>query len=194
MFDMGAETMDLPLDEKMKFEQGDGGMSFGYVVFMISLTKPSSQVKPMPNRYKARGANAVDKTGKLDTVEFINVAKDDAFAWPNVARRTYPETVNRRMESTIIPFIRKSNDVNLTLLDVFNDRLGLPEGALAKRHSDEWSGSESRCIKSPYNPHATEEDKAIGSHTDFGSLVSLYPVSFLICPKVNLDIFIVIPS
>jgi len=29
MFDMGAETMELPQDEKMKFEQGDGGMSFG---------------------------------------------------------------------------------------------------------------------------------------------------------------------
>ena len=29
MFDMGAETMDLPLEEKMKFEQGDDGMSFG---------------------------------------------------------------------------------------------------------------------------------------------------------------------
>ena len=29
MFDMGAETMELPQDEKMKFEQGDRGMSFG---------------------------------------------------------------------------------------------------------------------------------------------------------------------
>jgi hypothetical protein len=32
MFDMGAETMQLPLNEKMKFEQGDGGSSFGYVL------------------------------------------------------------------------------------------------------------------------------------------------------------------
>ena len=29
MFDMGAETMALPLEEKMKFEQGDSGYSFG---------------------------------------------------------------------------------------------------------------------------------------------------------------------
>lgn len=29
MFNMGAEVMELPLNEKMKFEQGDGGMSFG---------------------------------------------------------------------------------------------------------------------------------------------------------------------
>lgn len=29
MFDMGAETMDLSMEEKMKYEQGDGGSSFG---------------------------------------------------------------------------------------------------------------------------------------------------------------------
>src|SRR6266702_1409728 len=30
MLEMGAHTMALPLEEKMKFEQGDGGNSFGY--------------------------------------------------------------------------------------------------------------------------------------------------------------------
>jgi hypothetical protein len=30
MFEMGAETMRLPMEEKMKYEQGDSGMSFGY--------------------------------------------------------------------------------------------------------------------------------------------------------------------
>jgi hypothetical protein len=29
MFDMGAETMALPMEEKIQFEQGDDGMSFG---------------------------------------------------------------------------------------------------------------------------------------------------------------------
>ena len=29
MFEMGAETMKLPMEEKMRFEQGDEGMSFG---------------------------------------------------------------------------------------------------------------------------------------------------------------------
>ena len=29
MFNMGAETMELPLEEKMQFEQGDSGSSFG---------------------------------------------------------------------------------------------------------------------------------------------------------------------
>lgn len=36
MFDMGAETMNLPVETKMEFEQGDEGMSFGYVVFQMS--------------------------------------------------------------------------------------------------------------------------------------------------------------
>jgi hypothetical protein len=29
MFQMGAETMALPMEEKMKYEQGDAGSSFG---------------------------------------------------------------------------------------------------------------------------------------------------------------------
>ena len=29
MFEMGEETMDLPMEEKMKFEQGDDGISAG---------------------------------------------------------------------------------------------------------------------------------------------------------------------
>ena len=29
MFEMGEKTMALPLEEKMKFEQGDSGMSAG---------------------------------------------------------------------------------------------------------------------------------------------------------------------
>lgn len=29
MFDVGAETLALPLSEKMKYEQGDNGDSFG---------------------------------------------------------------------------------------------------------------------------------------------------------------------
>jgi hypothetical protein len=29
MFDMGRETMALPMAEKMRFEQGDGGTSAG---------------------------------------------------------------------------------------------------------------------------------------------------------------------
>ena len=124
-------------------------------------------------RYKAAGANATDEYGTLDTVEFINIAKDDAMAWPSIARRKYPTPTNARMESTIVPFVRKSLAVNEDLLNIFNGRLGLPEGELARRHSlEEFSGSEARCIKNPPRPQGiSEEQRAIGAHTDFGSLV-----------------------
>ena len=48
MFEMGAETMDLPLDEKMKFEQGDGGSSFGFVLIFClpSIVERSLRKKP----------------------------------------------------------------------------------------------------------------------------------------------------
>lgn len=36
MFEMGAETMALPLEERMKFEQGDGGQSFGFVLIQLT--------------------------------------------------------------------------------------------------------------------------------------------------------------
>ncbi|KAF9065858.1 hypothetical protein BDP27DRAFT_1393527 [Rhodocollybia butyracea] len=117
MFEMGAETMALSMEEKMKYEQGDGGSSFGY---------------------KFAGANAVDASGELDKIEFINIAKDDALAWPNQARRSYPSTVNNRMVSTIVPFVKKSLEINNVILRVFNDKLGLPEGTLLKHHSDEY--------------------------------------------------------
>ena len=38
MFDMGAEVMALPLEEKMKYEQGDDGYSFGYEHNLTSIT------------------------------------------------------------------------------------------------------------------------------------------------------------
>lgn len=157
MFEMGAETMRLPMEEKMKYEQGDDGMSFGY---------------------KAAGANAVDEHGTLDTVEFINVSKDDALAYPTPVHRTYPSATAARMESTITPFVRKSVDINNTLMAVFNARLGLPPGTLAALHrDDENSCSEARCIKKPptHNPQEESPDRqAIGAHTDFGSLSFLH--------------------
>ena len=136
-------------------------------------------------RYKAAGANAVDETGALDTVEFINVSRNDALAWPNKVHRDYPSTVNERMESTVKPFIKKSVDINMALLDVFNSRLGLPKGALAARHTiDAPSGCESRVIKNPPKPSSAAETKqAIGAHTDFGSLVRLQQTLFNILSR-----------
>ncbi|KAK0184094.1 Clavaminate synthase-like protein [Armillaria mellea] len=152
MFDMGDETMKLPMEEKMKYEQGDDGMSFGY---------------------KAAGANAVDASGVTDTIEFINISKDDALAYPTPVRREYPSTVNARMLSTIQPFVTKSVEINDNILAIFNEKLGLPEGFLKKKHSrEEFSGSEARTTK---NPAGYDNARlAIGAHTDFGSLSFLH--------------------
>ncbi|KAJ7641683.1 hypothetical protein FB45DRAFT_1022421 [Roridomyces roridus] len=107
-------------------------------------------------RYKATGAIAVC-TGRSDTVELINIAKDDALAWPQQARHAYPSTVYAHMEETI-----------------FSDRLGLPPDALEKRHLvDEYSGSQTRVIKNPPSPQEPPK-VAIGAHTDFGSLSLLH--------------------
>ena len=76
------------------------------------------------------------------------------------------------MESTVRPFVQKSLEVNNTILEVFNERLGLPVGELVRRHAlGEWSGSEARVIKNPPAPEMSPERQALGAHTDFGSLV-----------------------
>jgi len=47
------------------------------------------------------------------------------------------------MESAVRPFVRKGMEVNKTLMDILNDRFGLPQGCLAKLHAPEvHSGSE----------------------------------------------------
>jgi hypothetical protein len=119
------------------------------------------------------GANAVDASGKLDCAEFINVAKDDALAWPRQALRAYPSTVNARMESTIAPFVRKSLEVTYTLLQIFEYKLGLRAGALLEKHKmEESSESETRVIRTP--PCPPDQGQLLGSHSDFGSLVCAF--------------------
>ena len=124
-------------------------------------------------RYKFAGANATDSSGALDSVEFINVSKDDALAFPDMVHRRYPLTVEERMDSAVRPFVRKSLEVNQTLMSILNDRLGLPPGCLAKLHApEEHSGSETRCIKkTPSSTPEPPDRAAIGAHTDFGSFV-----------------------
>lgn len=107
----------------------------------------------------------------------MNISKDDVLAWPErVQRSAYPEPVEHGMPNVVKPFVRKSLEVNQTILNIFNDRLGLPEGQLAQLHPlDERSGSEARILRNPPMPHNVTK-RAIGAHTDFGTLVSL--VSF----------------
>ena len=124
------------------------------------------------------GGNAVAANGEPDTSEFLNVAKDDALAWPKLVRRappgtSYPEPALAKMDSVIVPFVKKSLEVNSLIMDIFNDKLGLRKGRLAEFHPDnEFSGGEARIIKN--NATLSTEKIAIGSHTDFGSLVGSF--------------------
>ncbi|KAK4046710.1 hypothetical protein OIO90_006463 [Microbotryomycetes sp. JL221] len=137
--------------------------------------------------YKKSGGTNVDAKGNLDTVEFMNIAKDDALAFPVVRQRTYPRVVENEMIVTIRPFIQKSDDVLKTLLSVLEPFVGLPSGTLAKYHENgrpNLSGSEARIIfkpptGAPGSPvEGVGEDgkpaAAIGSHTDFGSFSMLH--------------------
>ncbi|KAF8621752.1 hypothetical protein AX15_007545 [Amanita polypyramis BW_CC] len=153
MYDtVGIDTMALPTEEKMKFDQGNEGRSFGY---------------------KAAGGFAVDASGRPDTIEFMNIAKDDVVSWPKIAHRTYPGTVNDQMESTIIPFVRTSIELNDAMLEFYNERLGLPSGELHKTHTlNEHSGTEIRILKNPVDPNP--EKLGIGAHTDFGTISYLH--------------------
>ncbi|KAH7878913.1 Clavaminate synthase-like protein [Lentinula edodes] len=148
MWGMGEEVFKLPLEEKMKYEQGDEGLSFGY---------------------KAVGHYIVDAAGNPDPVEGVNVAKDDALSYPKVSRREYPTVINDLMDPIVTPFVEKCVDISNTMIGIFNDKLGLPEGALAKLHGrNDFSASETRTIKAPAN--LTPGKLAIGGHTDFGTL------------------------
>ncbi|KAI0751882.1 Clavaminate synthase-like protein [Daedaleopsis nitida] len=153
MFDVGEETLALPLEEKLPFEQGDQGFSFGY---------------------KAAGVYLTDESGTRDVTQFLNISKDDALAWPVPTRRTYPHTVNARMESAVKPFVEKSMRINHHLIDVLNDRLGLPKGVLAEFHqAGMHSGCTARVIHTP--PFVDDDEKIfLTAHTDFGSLTFLH--------------------
>ncbi|KZS96785.1 Clavaminate synthase-like protein [Sistotremastrum niveocremeum HHB9708] len=155
MFDLGDDIMNLPLDEKMEYEQGDTGRSFGY---------------------KASGANAVDEDGTLDSVEFLNISKDDILSYPTPTHRTYPSIVNDRMTPTVQPFLGVALHVMKVLMGTLNDLLGLPSGTLAALHVDgEASGSEIKIIKKAPQTNGLPDDKpSLGAHTDFGSLSFLH--------------------
>jgi isopenicillin N synthase-like dioxygenase len=111
---------------------------------------------------------------QLDTAEFLNISKDDALAFPMVMYRTYPTQTMAEMGTVVRPFVRKSVEVNNTIIRIFNAKLGLPEGTLEQLHLDEeHSTSGVRvCRVPPMAGKAFADRPMLGSHTDFGSLVS----------------------
>ncbi|KAF8589991.1 Clavaminate synthase-like protein [Ramaria rubella] len=146
MWEMGEVTMAMPIEEKMKYEQGNSGSSFGY---------------------KAAGANAAD--------EMAIVSKDDALARPNIAHRVYPPSVEKYMPA-IRTYVEASETIHRTLLDFMSDRLGLPREVLREKHdSNAYSGCDARITLSPPMT-MSKEQIALGDHTDIGSLSILHNI------------------
>ncbi|EJD07724.1 Clavaminate synthase-like protein [Fomitiporia mediterranea MF3/22] len=150
-------------------EEAEGMFEMGRETFDL-------QTKENEDRYKAIGSLATNEFGDPDNAEFICISKEDALAYPEVVRRTYPSTVYKHMESAITPFTRKSLGVIDTIYSVFEKKLGLPEGVIRAAHPLMGkSNSECRMIKYPakyaYSEGPIEKDKvSLGSHTDVGSL------------------------
>ena len=75
MFDMGTEMMALPLEEKMKYEQGDDGYSFGYIdtilvcmVPLMLITSPDTKLKaPLLRTRPARLTRPGSSTSRRTT-------------------------------------------------------------------------------------------------------------------------------
>lgn len=157
MFKLGKAFMELPLDQKMQYEEGDDGMQFGY---------------------KAAGLHTADEQGTLDATEFLDVAKDDALAFPKAIHRTYPPLVADAFPTTLTPFVKRSIEINETLLRVLGEKLGLEDGVMESMHiKEERSGCVTRVIRTPPQqgePQVLEEQALLGAHTDFGSLSFLH--------------------
>ncbi|KAI9566314.1 hypothetical protein HD554DRAFT_2040326 [Boletus coccyginus] len=104
--------MALPLEEKLKFEEGDGVAIVRVRVFTWS---------------KKAGVNAVDGpvAGRRRTHQR---RKNGALAFFNVGHRTYPAPTTTAIQTAVTPFVRMSLEINNTMLRILNDRLGLPEG------------------------------------------------------------------
>ncbi|KAI0751880.1 Clavaminate synthase-like protein [Daedaleopsis nitida] len=153
MFDVGKETIALPLEEKLKFSRGKVGFAFGY---------------------QGAGVEVVDNKGTLDVTESLNISVDDVLGYPNVVHNPYPSTVNARM-SELRLFVQKSHEINLLLLDILNDRLGLPKRTLADLHKLKLhSRSVARVIYAPPQVGSNDQFHLLTPHTDFGSLSFLH--------------------
>ncbi|KIK64425.1 hypothetical protein GYMLUDRAFT_161107 [Collybiopsis luxurians FD-317 M1] len=150
MHTMGKETMNLPLTEKLNYVRPDS--SFGY----------------------KRVGDSDAQSNSTDTVEILDVAKDDVLSWSKVNQRIYPSTVNSHIDSAIAPFIKGSMEMTDTILNIFCSKLELPKGTLSKLHSaEEPSMTEARTIKIPKNL-PPERHVQFGTHVFPGSLCFLH--------------------
>lgn len=100
MFEMGAETMNLPLEEKMKFEQGDDGRSSGYVytsaaqtvLDVAKVTKLEELQRPMKKETRTTPSlltlpKTMRSTFRIPYTALIHIRLSTA--WNLLSRRSY---------------------------------------------------------------------------------------------------------
>ncbi|KAK3076239.1 hypothetical protein LTS18_013538, partial [Coniosporium uncinatum] len=116
LFSLQKQLFDLPLPEKQRYDWSSKGSYFGY---------------------KGYGAGVIDKKGTADRNEFYNVSKDDVLdVVAPQDRLPAPEmlgleSTNRK---TLASFIEGSHAVVRLILDLLDQRLGLPWGKLGGLH------------------------------------------------------------
>ncbi|KAK3076174.1 hypothetical protein LTS18_013714, partial [Coniosporium uncinatum] len=116
LFSLQKQLFDLPLPEKQRYDWSSKGSYFGY---------------------KGYGAGVIDKKGTADRNEFYNVSKDDVLdVVAPEDRLPAPEmlgleSTNRK---TLASFIEGSHAVVRLILDLLDERLGLPRGKLGGLH------------------------------------------------------------
>jgi isopenicillin N synthase-like dioxygenase len=152
--DACAAVFDLAEAEKRAFDVGKLGTSFGF---------------------KAVGTDNVDEAGTVDTNEQFNIGADDILAGlseeAGLHGHGYPRPIVDAADA-LGRFTRHATAVCFTLLARFERALGLPDGTLKRLHEQggaNRSPTKARVIRNP--PQDDGARLALGSHTDFGSIV-----------------------
>lgn len=150
LFEVGQTFFDLPVDEKQKYDLRAKGSYFGY---------------------KGFGAGIVDKQGNKDRNEFYNISKDDIF---EVSDPLPAPDVLTQPRPLIKSWMQQCHAIVTLILDLLNDRLGLPPGILASMHRlHARSADQLRWVLAPPQP-SDDRKTAMGEHTDFGSVTVLF--------------------
>ncbi|TQV90970.1 oxidoreductase [Cordyceps javanica] len=150
LFDIAKDLLDLPLQEKMKYDFSAQKTYFGY---------------------KHLGGSVADRTGRLDRNEFYNISRDDMMGttkpWPA------PEVLDKE-RVFLKGFMKSAQDIVHLLLRLLNEYFQLPADTLTSMHRlDAQSGDQVRLIKAPPQP-LDDKQIALGEHTDFGSITVLF--------------------
>ncbi|KAK6415767.1 hypothetical protein LTR95_017547 [Oleoguttula sp. CCFEE 5521] len=152
LFKTGEELFKLSTEEKLRYDFKDQGSYFGY---------------------KGIGAGVVDAQGTKDRNEFYNVSKDDILGISEPLPA--PELLSSEDARELLKgFMEGSHAIVSFILGLLNEKLGLPEGKLQSLHRlREVSGDQVRWVSAPPQPQ-DDRQKALGEHTDFGSITLLH--------------------